>query len=241
MKRVLIGCSGWSYKDWRGRFYPEKLPARSWLEHYSERFPTVEINNTFYRLPTLKAVQGWVDGTPQHFVFSVKASRYITHIKRLQEAGERFKVFRERIEPLHDSGKLGPILWQFPASFHRDDQRLEQALAELPPWRHAFEFRHPSWFAPAVYDLLSTFGAALVIGDHPERPFQPRKLTSDWTLIRLHYGARGRGGNYAESELDVWKRRIAAWRSRAEVFAYFNNDWSGYAPRDAAYLQRHLS
>ncbi len=214
---------------------------RRWLERYAELFDTVEVNNTFYRLPSQAAVQGWVDQTPRGFVIAVKASRYLTHVKRLRETGPGARRFFEAIKPLVDSPKLGPILWQLPASFRRDDERLAAALAELPEGRHCFEFRHPSWFTPEVYELLRGHRVALVIGDDPERPFQTHELTASWTYIRFHRGNRGRRGNYSARELDTWRRRIAAWRSKVEVFAYFNNDWEAFAPRNALWLKEHLS
>ncbi len=214
---------------------------RRWLERYAELFDTVEVNNTFYRLPSQAAVQGWVDQTPPRFVIAVKASRYLTHVKRLRETGPGARRFFEAIKPLVDSPKLGPILWQLPASFRRDDERLAAALAELPEGRHCFEFRHPSWFTQEVYELLRCHRVALVIGDDPERPFQSHELTSNWTYIRFHRGNRGRRGNYSARELDTWRRRIAAWRSKVEVFAYFNNDWEAFAPRNALWLREHLS
>jgi uncharacterized protein YecE (DUF72 family) len=236
-KEIWIGCSGWNYRDWRETVYPKGLPAKRWLEHYAQLFRTVEVNNTFYRLPTVSAVQGWAEQTPDDFLFTVKSSRYLTHMKRLTDMGAGVERFYERIEPLITARKLGPVLWQLPGNFHRDDERLEAALESLPPGRHCFEFRHPSWFAGDVFELLREHGVALVIGDHPERPFQTHELTADWTFIRFHYGSRGRGGNYSPSELETWKRRIASWRSRAEVFAYFNNDWKAYAVKNALFLQ----
>jgi uncharacterized protein YecE (DUF72 family) len=198
------------------------------------------VNNTFYRLPSRDAVAGWSKQTPTGFEFTVKASRYLTHIKRLKfGAGGASRLF-EALEPIAAAGKLGPILWQFPASFERDDDRLSAAFDVLPPGRHCFEFRHPSWFAPGVYELLSRHDAALVIGDHPQWPFQARRLTTDWTLVRLHYGRRGRNGNYSDRELATWVRRIAQWRRRAEVFVYLNNDWRGYAVRNALWLKQRL-
>jgi uncharacterized protein YecE (DUF72 family) len=241
MKPVWIGCSGWSYDDWRGTFYPRGLARSRWLEHYGGVFGTVEVNNTFYRLPSREAVSRWAEATPDGFVFTVKASRFLTHMKRMRDLGEPMQRFYDRIEPLSEAEKLGPVLWQLPERQRRDDELLASALARLPDGRHGFEFRHPSWFERDVYRLLGSHGAALVIGDHPERPFQSLELTTDWTLIRLHYGARGRDGNYSRRELDIWRRRIAAWRSRVEVYAYFNNDWRGFAPRNARYLQRGLS
>jgi uncharacterized protein YecE (DUF72 family) len=181
MERVRIGCSGWSYGDWRGGLYPEGLPQRRWLERYAEVFDTVEVNATFYRLPKRSIVESWVEQVPGDFLFAVKASRYLTHMKRLHEIADAVARFWEPLEPLRRGRRLGPVLWQLPETFHRDDD------------------------------------------------------------LRLHYGHRGRGGNYSEAELDGWRRRIAAWRSRRPVFVYLNNDWKGYAPTNARYLKRGLS
>ncbi len=243
MKRVWVGCSGWAYRDWRGVLYPEKLPQREWLARYAEEFGTVEINNTFYRLPKVEAVKGWVDQTPPSFRFAVKASRYLTHIKRLKDAGVYIDRFLERIEPLASTPKLGVILWQFPPNFKRDDERLADALEAIrqrAPCRHAFEFRHESWFTEDVYALLRSQRAALVISDDPEMPFQQREMTAPWTYVRLHRGARGRRGNYSSAELDTWRRRIAAWRSTREAYVYFNNDWEAFAVRNARELAKSL-
>jgi uncharacterized protein YecE (DUF72 family) len=240
MAPVHIGCSGWNYSDWRERVYPRGLPPRRWLSHYATLFDTVEVNSTFYRLASRDAVASWVEQTPDDFVFALKASRYLTHVKRLTDMERGVARFYERIEPLVGTPKLGPILWQLPANFHRDDERLAGALEQLPAGRHAFEFRHPSWFAREVYAILRHHGAALVIGDHPERPFQSHELTADWTLIRFHSGARGRRGNYSETELRTWQRRIVQWRRRVEVYAYFNNDWEAFAVRNALRLKALL-
>jgi uncharacterized protein YecE (DUF72 family) len=241
MTAVRVGCSGWSYSHWRGSVYPEGVPQRRWLEHYATLFDTVEVNATFYRLPRRETVKAWVAQTPADFVFAVKASRFLTHVRRLSDLGRGLERFSERIEPLAASPKMGPVLWQLPETFHRDDERLSEALERLPPGRHCFEFRHESWFAPDVYALLEEHGAALVVGDHPERPFQTRELTTDWTYVRFHYGSRGRRGNYSERELQAWARRMAAWRRRADIFAYFNNDWEGFAVRNALTLLRRLA
>jgi uncharacterized protein YecE (DUF72 family) len=237
---VRIGCSGWQYKDWRAAFYPERCPQRRWLSYYSRRFETVEVNSTFYRLAKPTAVAGWLEQTPADFILTVKASRYLTHIRRLQDVEEGIGRFYEGIAPLVGSPKLGPVLWQLPERFHRDDDRLAFALERLPPGRHCFEFRHPSWFAEEVYELLREQDVALVIGDHPARPFQTHEITADWTFIRFHYGTRGRAGNYSETELEEWRERIERWRSRVEVLAYFNNDWQGFAVENARWLERHL-
>jgi len=237
---IRIGCSGWNYKDWRARVYPAGLPPRRWLEHYATLFDTVEVNNTFYRLPTRSAAAGWAEGSPPGFVFAVKMSRYLTHIKRLTEVERGIALFYDRIEPLIRSAKLGPVLWQLPPNFKRNNERLAATLELLPPGRHCFEFREPSWFAPEVYELLRAHGAALVIGHDPRRPSQPHELTADWTFLRFHFGARGRCGNYSESELEDWAARIEEWREMGDVYAYFNNDWEGFAVDNGLWLKRHL-
>jgi uncharacterized protein YecE (DUF72 family) len=237
---VRVGCSGWNYADWRERVYPKGLPPAKWLEYYATLFDTVEVNNTFYRLPRVEAVARWVEQSPPGFVFAVKASRYLTHVKRLKELGDGVERFYAQIEPLARSPKIGPVLWQLPRMFKRDDERLASALRALPVGRHGFEFRHESWFADETYELLRRHQAALVIGDHPQRPFQTHELTADWTFIRFHYGHRGRNGNYSERELEDWAARIADWRRRVDVYAYFNNDWLGFAVRNGLRLKKLL-
>jgi len=240
MRPVHVGCSGWNYSDWRETVYPKGLPARLWLEHYATLFDTVEVNATFYRLPKRETVAHWVEVTPDDFVFSIKASRYLTHIKRLRDLGKYLGNLLERLEPLLETPKMGPLLWQLPPTFQRDDERLSAALEQMPKLRNTIEFRHPSWFVPEVYELLSSYGVALAIGDSPKYPFMARERTTDWTFIRLHYGARGRRGNYSEAELETWKRRIASWRAEAEVFVYANNDWEAFAVRNATWLRDRL-
>jgi uncharacterized protein YecE (DUF72 family) len=238
-----VGLSGWNYAHWRdGVFYPSRLPASRWLGFYAERFDTVEVNSTFYRLPRVDAVARWVEQTPEGFLFAVKASRYLTHIKRLRDLGPGLERFLERIEPLLGSPKLGPILWQLPPTFRRDHGRLADALARLPrELRHCVEFRNPSWFVEGTYALLREHGIALAIGDRPQvNAFQAHELTADWTYVRFHSGTRGRRGNYSESELCEWAERLREWRKTREVFAYFNHDWEGFAPRKAARLGRLL-
>ena len=237
---IRIGCSGWNYQHWRdGVFYPPRLPPRRWLEYYARHFDTVEVNMTFYRLPKETAVAKWVSESPSGFLFAVKMSRYVTHIKRLRDLPPSVELFYSRIRPLVGTAKLGPVLWQLPATFRRDDERLAQALEALPPGRHCFELRHESWFADEVYELLRRHGVALVIGDTPE-PFQAHELTADWTFIRFHHGTRGRFSNYSERELEEWAERIEGWAERGDVYAYFNNDRSGYAVRNGLWLKRRL-
>jgi len=183
-------------------------------------------------------VARWVAESPPGFLFAVKMSRYVTHVKRLTEVPASIDLFYERIAPLARSPKMGPVLWQLPGSFRRDDERLAGALAVLPAGRHCFEFRHESWFCAEVYELLRTHGAALVIGDDPRRPFQTLELTADWTFLRFHSGSEG--GNYTEEELERWARRIEGWRAQIDVYAYFNNDREGFALRNALWLEERL-
>ena len=234
---VRIGCSGWNYASWKETFYPPRLPARRWLEHYATQFDTVEVNATFYRLASPSAVDGWVHHTPPDFVFAVKSSRYLTHMKRLTDMDRGVGRFYDSIAPMVESPKLGPVLWQLPDRFARDDERLEHALSNLPPGRHAFELRHPSWFAEPVWDLLRSYGVAFVLHDDKRRRPTPEVLTADFTYLRFHYGRRGRRGNYSDSELREWASRVRALAREAEVFAYFNNDWEVFAPRNAKRLR----
>jgi uncharacterized protein YecE (DUF72 family) len=164
-------------------------------------------------------------------------------MKRLTDLDRGVDRFYDAIAPLVEAGKLGPVIWQLPERFQRDDERLTAALeriADLPPGRHAFEFRHPSWFVPEVEALLRRHRVALVIGDHPQRPFQSHARTADFTLVRFHYGRRGRHGNYSETELQAWARRLREWAAEVDVYGYFNNDWEGFAPRNAQRLRRLL-
>jgi len=238
--QARIGCSGWNYSHWRGIFYPPSLPTSRWLEFYAQNFDTVEVNATFYRLPTHKAAEAWARATPDDFVFAVKASRYLTHVKRLRDVGEHVPRLLEPLDPLAEAGKLGPILWQLPESFHRDDERLAETLAALPRMRHCFEFRHASWFVPEVEELLRDHGAALVIADHPARGFQTRALTAEWTYLRFHQG-RAADGAYGRGALRAWADRLGTWRQVGDVYAYFNDDWAGHAVEEALYLRGLLA
>jgi uncharacterized protein YecE (DUF72 family) len=229
------------YDSWRGRLYSEREPKRRWLELYAQHFDTVEVNSTFYRLARREAVAGWIEHTPAEFLFAVKASRYLTHIRRLRELSDGIERFYEPLEPMIEAGRLGPVLWQLPENFHRDDERLMQWLEALPHGMHTIEFRHPSWFVPEVMNALRQGGVALTIGDHPTRPFQSYEATASWRFVRFHYGARGRVGNYSRTELAEWAERLAAWRQETpEMYIYFNNDWNSYAPANAKVLRSRL-
>lgn len=237
---LRVGCAGWNHDGWGEVLYPEGLPKRLWLEGYARNFDSVEVNSTFYGAPKPKTLAAWAEQVPEGFQFCCKVSRYVTHIKRLADSpaknfklSEGVKRFFDSIEPLWAAGLLGPTLWQLPPNFKRDDARLEHALSLLPEGRHAFEFRHPSWYTPPVYAALRERDVALVVVDDPELEFATREITASFTYVRFHRGSRGRDGNYSEAELQTWRRRIGAWRSRVDVHAYFNNGTAAIAPQNA--------
>ena len=235
--QIRIGCSGWSYAHWRGRFYPEKMPAREHFSFYAQHFDTVELNNSFYRQPPRERFVAWARQAPLNFLFAVKASRYVTHIKRMAVEQKSIDLVVESAEGLGE--KLGPFLFQFQANFKLDMARLEVFLPMLPAThRHTLEFRHESWLIPPVFELLRQHRVALCIPDHPTMP-QSLELTADFTYVRFHLGAGGIG--YGQAALEMWADRVSAWRDRGlDVFLYFNNDMEGYAIRDAQSLQSML-
>ena len=236
---IRIGCSGWNYRDWRGAFYPDRLPARRWLEAYAERFDTVEVNTTFYRLPKRDAVEGWVRQTPDGFGFAVKASRYLTHIRRLRDIADGVARFRERVEPLADADRLIATLWQVPANFHRDDDRLAAAIDQMGPGRHAFEARHPSWYCDEVAALLRERDVAFVVADDKRRPLPDPPRDG---VVVLHPPALRPSRAARELQPEGARRLGAAHpRTRRRRLVYFNNDWEAFAPRNAEDLRRRLS
>ena len=237
---IHVGCSGWQYASWRERFYPKGLPQRRWLEHYAQTFETVEVNATFYRLAKPDAVAAWLGQTPPDFIFTLKGSQFLTHMKRLLDRERGLQRFYASVQPVVESPKMGPVLWQLPPNFRRDDERLEAWLDALPPGRHAVEFRHESWFEPEVYGILHAHGAAFVIGDDPRRVDWPQIVTAEWSFVRFHYGRRGRRGNYSDSELQEWAARVRDLATNGEVYAYFNNDWEGFAVANGKRLKRLL-
>jgi uncharacterized protein YecE (DUF72 family) len=238
---VRIGCSGWNYQSWRGIFYPPRTPASRWLEHYATVFDTVEVNSTFYRLAKRDAVARWVTQVPPDFVFAVKSSQYLTHMKRLTDMERGVARLYEPLEPLIEAGRLGPVLWQLPERFRRDDERLAYALDRLPPGRHAFEFRHQTWFHPDVYALLRERNVAFVIAHRKGHEFPDDVVTADFTFLRFHHGERGRRGNYSATELDAWAAKVRDLaRAELDVFAYFNNDWEVFAPANAVALRKRV-
>jgi uncharacterized protein YecE (DUF72 family) len=242
MARVRVGISGWRYAGWRGDFYPRGLRQADELAYAAERMTSVEINGSFYSLQRPSSYAAWRAQTPDDFVFAVKGGRFITHMKKLSGVETPLaNFFASGVLAL--GPKLGPVLWQLPPNFRRDDDRLEgwlQALASFPGSRHAVEFRHESWFDPAVYGILHAHGAALVIADDPRGVDVPHEVTAEWSFVRFHYGRRGRRGNYAESELREWAARVRDLATAGEVDAYFNNDWEGFAVANGIRLKRLL-
>jgi uncharacterized protein YecE (DUF72 family) len=235
---VWVGTSGWVYKHWQGRFYPPEVRAEARLPFYAARFPTVEVNYSFYRLPTREIFETWGNGTPDGFVFAVKASRYLTHMKRLRDAAEPLERLMASVSGL--GPKLGPILFQFPHTWQIDLERLAAFLRLHPPSaRFAFEFRHSSWLRPEVYECLREHHCALCIPDSPTLP-QDRQVTTDFTYVRLHAG-RSDGGNYTEGELASWADWLRGRRDEGvHAWVYFNNDWEGFAPQNAQRLMELL-
>jgi uncharacterized protein YecE (DUF72 family) len=232
MPSFRVGTSGWQYRDWRGRFYPAELAQRAWLEHYATSFDTVEVNNSFYRLPEASTFAAWRARTPVGFLFAVKASRYITHVRRLRAPREPVDLLLERASALGDA--LGPVLFQLPPNFGTDVDRLQALLdAVAGRVRPALEFRHPSWFRDDVYDVLDGSGAALVLVDRAGAHTQP-VVTGGWSYVRFHQGTRSTAG-YRRDTLERWADLMTGLDAR-EVFVYFNNDAGAAAPRDAGRL-----
>ena len=235
---IRIGASGYHYKHWVGPFYPPKTPAAKMLEYYIRYFDTLELNNTFYRLPTISAFESWRDSTPANFVFAVKASRFITHNKKLKDPENALENLLPRAE--HLGKKLGPILFQLPPKWRVNTARLEALLEILPrEHRYAFEFREPSWITPEVDRILRRFNAAFCIyelaGFHT-----PLTITADFAYVRLHGPAAGKyQGSYSQEQLDQWARQIEDWSKKlSAVYVYFDNDQAGYAAQNALTLKQ---
>lgn len=234
---VAIGTSGWHYAHWRGSFYPNNLPAREWLSFYAQRFETVEINNSFYHLPTTDTLESWARDTPPGFRFAAKASRYLTHMKKLKDPEPAVATFLDRMEALGE--KLGPILCQLPPHWGCDLRRLESFLAILPAERRfALELRDPSWQTPEVMELLTRYRVANCIFDL-DGVQSPIALTTDFAYVRLHGPAEPYQGCYDNLALADWAERLRAWRTSltSGVYVYFDNDQAGYAARNALELR----
>ncbi|WP_370423529.1 DUF72 domain-containing protein [Streptomyces sp. QH1-20] len=235
---LLVGTSGWQYKDWRGGLYAAELPQRLWLEEYAQRFATVENNNAFYRLPTPETFAAWRDRTPEGFVMAVKASRYLTHIKRLRDPEEPVARLMRHAAGLGD--RLGPVLLQLPPTLQADPGTLDATLACFPAGtRVAVEPRHASWWTDEVRAVLEHRGAALCWADNDSRPVTPLWRTADWGYVRFHCGRAEPWPRYGRHALTSWVRRVTeSWPDRADVYCYFNNDPGGAAVLDAAVFAR---
>jgi uncharacterized protein YecE (DUF72 family) len=238
--KIHIGTSGFHYEHWIGPFYPEGVPQKDFLEFYSRYFKTVELNNTFYQLPRPAAVEHWRQLVPDDFIFAVKASRYITHIKRLMEPHDALKIFYERIELFEN--KIGPILFQFPPKWNINLERLATFMKLLSrDYRYAFEFRNNTWYTQELYDLLEKHNAALCIYDMGQES-TPQVITADMVYIRMHGAAEAYAGNYPADHLAHWADLIRKWSRKArDVYCYFNNDVKGFAVENAMTLREMLA
>ena len=234
-----IGTSGWHYDHWRYRFYPQELTKAKWLEFYASNFTTVELNNSFYRLPSEAAFASWRDSSPANFTFAVKVSRFITHIKRLRDTEEAVERFITRAKILE--GKLGPLLYQLPPNMHRNDDRLESFLSTLPQgMKHVFEFRHQSWLEEGVFEILHKYNIGLCVFDMPSLSC-PLVATADFAYIRFHGSTGLYSSCYSDEELADWARRLADLATNLKaIYIYFNNDAEAFAVRNAITLGSYL-
>jgi uncharacterized protein YecE (DUF72 family) len=238
--KYYIGTSGWVYPHWRGAFYPHDLPQTKWLGFYAQHFDTVELNNTFYHLPKEKTFDNWHTKAPESFRYAVKASRFITHIKKLNDVGEPLQSFLDRACRLKE--KLGPILYQLPPSMHRNDERLEGFLSLLPQGiNHTIEFRHESWLDDKVFDILRRYKTGLCVFDMPG--FQcPLIATASFAYIRFHGSSGLYSSCYSDDEMESWAGRIIDVAKKLDVvYIYFNNDAEGFAIRNAQTLRDKLA
>jgi uncharacterized protein YecE (DUF72 family) len=235
--RVHIGTSGWHYKHWCGPFYPAEQRAAGMLSFYVQQFDTVEINNSFYRLPSPAALENWREQTPPNFCFAVKASRFMTHMKKLKDPGPALANFLPRVQLL--GKKLGPIVFQLPPKWLCNAERLEAFLRALPrKQRYAFELRNATWHNDTVYDLLRRYNAAFCI--YELAGFESsREITADFTYVRLHGPGGAYQGSYSRDRLTAWSRQIRRWQNTLNaVYVYFDNDQSGFAAHNALELNK---
>jgi uncharacterized protein YecE (DUF72 family) len=236
---IHIGTSGWHYDHWRGPFYPENLASAEFLQFYQQKFHTVEINNSFYRLPSEKALIDWRESVPPGFIFSVKGSRFITHMKKLKDPETSIASLMERVPLLGD--RLGPILFQLPPRWHFNGERLRNFLRALPrEYRYALEFRDPTWLNQEACGLLREHGVAFCIYELAGR-VSPQEVTADFVYIRLHGPGGAYQGRYDRQTLTGWAGAISAWTAQGKtVYCYFDNDEAGYAAQNALELQDML-
>lgn len=234
-----VGCSGWQYKDWKGRFYPKELPQRKWLEYYTAAFDTVEVNNSFYRLPESATFAAWRDHTPDNFLFAVKASRYLTHLKKLKEPIEPIHRFWERAVELKE--KLGPVLYQLPSRWPLNEERLFGFLEVAPEGPlQTIEFRDPSWYCDAVYRALERKGIALCLHDMAGSA-SPRRAVGPFVYLRMHGTGAKYHGAYSSKALRDWADWLAEQgQGGKDIYVYFNNDVEGHAVQDARRLREYL-
>jgi len=237
--RFYCGTSGWNYKHWIGALYPKGLASSQWLARYAQEFDTVEINYSFYRLPPRETFEKWRRETPEGFTFAVKASRYLTHMRKLKHPKDPLERLFQSAGGLGE--KLGPILYQLPPGWHADLERLCRFLAELPrDIRHVFEFRDDSWQVRAVFDLLSRYNVGYCIMSAPGLPFH-MVTTTDFTYVRMHSGGDETDGNYTEEHLRWWAERCRSFLRVGDLYVYFNNDYRGYAVHNARRLREMVS
>jgi uncharacterized protein YecE (DUF72 family) len=235
-----VGCSGWQYKHWRGDFYPADLPTSQWFAHYAKTFDTVEINNSFYRLPETATFAKWAAQAPAGFVYAIKASRFLTHMKKLKDPEEPLAVLLERMAPLRTH--LGAVLYQLPPGLKLNQERLEHFLQALPRGvRHVVEFRDPTWYTDHVYAGLERFRVSLCLHDMRGSATGMRRV-GPFVYVRFHgAGDEKYGGAYSDRRLREWAGWLNAQRAEGvDIYAYFNNDVGGHAPRDAVTLRRLL-
>ena len=232
---IHIGTSGWHYKHWKGPFYPADIAEADQFNYYSRYFSTVEINNSFYMLPSTETFSGWRKAAPSHFLFAVKASRFITHMKKLNLDAQGVKKFFSHADKLNE--KLGPILFQLPPKWNVNTERLENFLAVLPRGhQYAFEFRNQTWYNDDVYAILEKHNAAFCIYEL-EHQLSPLQVTADFVYVRLHGPGKKYQGTYTNAVLNTWASRCTKWRDeKKQVFVYFDNDQEGYAVRNALTL-----
>jgi len=234
---IRIGTSGWTYAHWKGIFYPDDRPRTKWLEYYAQEFDTVELNASFYRLPKEATFTNWFKRTPEGFLWAVKASRYITHIKRLTDVNEPLQRFYDRAARL--GSKLGPLLFQLPPNLPYNARLAQAFLARLDPsFRHAVEVRHPSWLNSEFFRQLQDNNTAFCISDTAGRYPYWEEITADFVYIRLHGSRKLYASEYTPEELEFWAKKITGWGR--ETFLYFDNDFEGYAVGDARRLKKIL-
>jgi len=238
--KALIGTSGWSYNHWKGPFYPEKFPNNKMLKHYVKYFETVEVNSTFYRIPSTNTVQTWREETPEHFIFAIKANQFITHRKYLKDGQETTKKFFDVIEKLKP--KLGPVLFQLPPNWRVNFKRLEKFVEILPKqYLFAFEMRNPSWYVQDVIDLFKKFNIALCIHDFTG-DLLLEKITANFIYIRFHGPVGHYYGKYSPDHLNLWAEKINKWlKQNIKIFTYFNNDAHGWAVENALELKNRIT